>query len=508
LSKASGATPQSAPLESVHTVTAHGMRWQGLATAVGQATQALVTLTGAALMSPSEFALWGIAAIIFNAQHLFGNFGFGPALIYRDYRQREQDAVDSAFLATGALALLVGAGAFALAPLLASLFTEGFAQAQVIDVIRTMTLALVLMTAASIPQALIEKSLRFRRRALPEIACALLYVGLGLGLLAAGYGIWALVVATAVRTGVLLLLFWIFAPVHPRRLPRLKWALVRDMFQYGKFLTGTAVLGFVFTNLDTLSVGWLAGASALGAYALAYPVVMLVPTFLSQTLGRVFFPLFASVRSDPTRLREVFMSATHYLALLMIPTTLVMMLLLPSVLVDVLGKEWGPARPLLQVLALYGLLRAVGLLLATFLSGTGRPHRLPVAAAMEVGVVAALVLPLSAFGVVGIAWAFTLAEVVAAGYMGIAGYTAMKGSRILGRELVNNITGPVVSSMAALLVGLGLGMVASVGGWLPLVGFVLAYVAAVAMVDPVARGHLGLITRIRPPAHPAAAGRV
>jgi O-antigen/teichoic acid export membrane protein len=506
LSGAAGATAQSAPLASVRTIGARGMGWQGLATAFGQATQALVTLTAAAVMSPSEFALWGIAAIIFNAQHLFGNFGFGPALIYRNYGEREQDAVDSAFLATGALALLVGGVALALAPLLASLFTEGFAQDQVIDVIRAMTLALVFTTAASIPQALIEKSLRFRRRALPEIACALLYAGLGLGLLAAGYGIWGLVVATAVRTGLLLLAFWIFAPVRPRRLPRLRWALVRDMFHYGKFLTGTAVLGFVFTNLDTLSVGWFAGATALGAYALAYPVVTLVPTFLSQTLGRVFFPLYASVRLDPTRLRETFTSSIHYVSLLMIPTTVVLMLLLPNVLVDILGDEWGPARSLLQILALYGLLRAVGLLMATFLSGTGRPQPLPVAAAMEVVIVAVLVFPLSAFGVAGIAWAFTLAEAVAAGYMVVVGYTALKTSRILGRELVDNITGPAVSSMAALLVGLGLGAVDRLGGWLPLVAFVLAYVAAVATVDPTARGHLGSIAKLRSPAH--SAGRV
>ncbi len=461
-------------------IARRGMGWQGLATLTAQALQMVSTLVVAALTGPAEFALWGIAAIFFNAQHLVGSLGFGPALIYLKDDDRFRDAVDTAVVASTLLTLALGVGAFLAAPALAGLFGTGFDAAAVESMIRAMCLVFVFAALAQLPQALLEKSLEFRRRALPEIVCALVYAAAVFTALAAGLGIWSLILGKLLQTGLLLALLWIVSPVRPRLPPRPSAVLLRRLFAYGKFVTASAVVGFLFSNADRMAIGTLAGAEPLGAYALAYSVATLAPTFLSLSLGKVFFPIYAAVRDDLAALRSAAADALHYMGLVMLPVTAALILVAPGALVDAFGAEWAAAQPLLRILAVYGLARALTLAGNLILIGTGRPGTvIVVEGASMIGV--ALTLPfLARFGAPGITWAFAIGQVAAAA-------TAFQMTRTawstawLPRLLI-----PALASGAAVATGLGIGLLppGAWRGWAAGAAFGLAYLAVLGVLGP------------------------
>lgn len=484
--------------EAVRRAARQGMSWQGLATITAQALQMASTLSAAALIGPAEFALWGIAAVFFNAQHLVGSLGFGPALIYLRDDERFQVAVDTAATATTVLTLALGLAAFLLARPLAALFGNGFEAGTVESVIRAMCLVFVFAALAQLPQALLEKSLDFRRRALPEIACAILYAILVFTGLAMAMGVWSLILGRLVQTGLLLALLWSVAPVRPRLPPRLDLDMARRLFAYGKYVTAAAVVGVLFSNADRMAVGILAGAEPLGAYALAYSVATLAPTFLSLSLGKVFFPIYAAVRDDEAALRAAVADGLHYLGLVMLPVTAALFLVAPGALVDAFGAEWEAARVLLRILAGYGLMRALTLAANLILIGTGRPGAVvAVEGATIAGV--ALTLPIFArFGAPGIACAFAVGQAAAAA----TGFLMTRDA--WSTEALPRLGMPALASLAATAAGLWARTLPDGAwrGWATGVTFGLAYLGALGiahlLVRPVRRATASRATEAPP----------
>jgi O-antigen/teichoic acid export membrane protein len=292
---------------------------------------------------------------------------------------------------------------------------------------------------------LIEKSLNFRRRAVPEMIAAVVYAGLALILLRAGYGVWSVIVARVVQSGVLTASLYVAAPLRPRLLSRVNGEVLRTLFHYGRYLGAMAIVGFGVFNFDNVAVGGLVGAEALGAYALAYTVTNLVPTFLTQTLTKVFFPVYASIRDDYDRLRAAHEGALHYLAMIMLPTTAALILMVPGVLVVLFGDEWRPAEPLVRILAIFGVARTLGAIAGALLSAVGRPDLALRSTVTALVVPMVLLWPLSRFGASGIAVAFSAGQVAA------AAYSLGKGRAYWPRSPIRLFAPAALATAAALL---------------------------------------------------------
>ena len=448
------------------------MRWQSMATLVVQVVQAAVTFAVAAVVGPAEFALWGVAGILLNARVVL-SLGFGEGLIYFDARERFRDYVDTAWVATSAIAVTAAALVIALAPQIAGLFETGFDESDVVLAVRIAAVAFACSTLETIPLAVIERGLNLRPRAIMEAGAAFFYAGAAALMLALGAGVWSIIVARALLSAVRLGGFWTLAPTRPRFPPRPHRDVFRTLLAYGAFLSGAAVLGFFAENLDTVLIGTLGSAEDLGAYALAFTVASLLPTFLSFTLHRVTMPLYAAVRDSRERLQEAFATAIHFVTIVVLPAAVAFVLLAPEALTALLGDQWRPAEPFLRILGVYALARAVGDAGMILLAATGRARSSFASRAVGLAVPLAIVWPLEQeWGAEGIAAAF------AAGRIAVAVVTLTIGRDAISSRFLR-MTGGVLATAAA--AGAGLAVRAVVGG--P-AGDVAGLVALAAVYPP------------------------
>ncbi len=368
--------------------------WASLTAVISQGLLALVSLSVAAAVSPSQYALWGLGAILFNAR-ILGTLGLEQALIYFSRQGREKDYLDTAFVATLAFGLALGLAGFFFAPLISGYFKRGFSEQDVVLALRLMSVTLLFATLESIPAAILERRLAFRRRAVPDVGSTVFYAALAFLLLAAGAGIWSLIVARTLYSVVRTVAFWIAAPVHPRSKPQFHLQILKVMLKYGVLLNLAGLLAVITQNLDTVSVARVAGAAPAGAYVLAFTIASFVPTFLSGSLMKVSFPLLVNASSAPERLRSGLSSVLHATALVMFPTTAGLVWIVPDLLVRVFGPEWHAVENLLKILAFYGLFRVLTDALSIFLNATGRPSAPLLTQGIALGVALALLWPLS-----------------------------------------------------------------------------------------------------------------
>jgi O-antigen/teichoic acid export membrane protein len=347
---------------------------------------------------------------------LVGTLGIGPALVYYGDSGTLRAAANTALAFSVALALALAITLNLFASSLAGLFSEGFSQADVTAVIRLMSVVVALLTIASVPQALIERTLNFRDRAIPDLVALLFYALASVAFLLLGFGIWSLLIARVLQSAVVLSLYWLKSPIAPRLRAELDLSLLRKLLSYGKFFAVASWVVFLTGNLDTLFVGKWAGAQALGAYALAYAVANAVPTFISATLGRVLFPAYVALRTDVVRLSGAVNQGLYAASLALFPTSVILFLLGPWFVLQVFGEQWVSTESLLRALVLYGLARGVGSILADVLAAVGKPDRLLVAQLLALLIPLAILIASPRNGAVAIATAFTTGQVASVGY--------------------------------------------------------------------------------------------
>jgi PST family polysaccharide transporter len=388
-------------------VAARLVGWQSLGVVVSQAVQSILVLVTASIVDPSQFALWAIASLIFNLQAIVGNLGLGPALIYRT-RDGHESLVDTSVVLSAAVGGCLFLGAFLIAPLLASFLGAGFDEGEVIDVVRAMSIALLLIPPTQVAQALLERRLRFSTKAWTEIAAAGFGLVVTAMLLVAGEGVWALVWGRVASVAALLAATWLACDERPRVPPRASRATAGKLLGFGVPLTLAALLTFASMNADTVAMGRRFGADELGYYALAFTLANLVPSFLIVATGKVAFPLYVRAGEDRAELSTAFALMSAWTFAVMGITTVCLLTVAPEAIPGLLGEDWNRVGDFVQILSVYGLANAGLALNLTLLAAVGRPGESVRAQLVWLGAAAVLVLALVRFGPWSIPVAFTV----------------------------------------------------------------------------------------------------
>lgn len=189
------------------------------------------------------------------------------------------------------------------------------------------------------------------------------------------------------------------------------WALIH--ITLGLVLVNSA--NTVLLNIDLVLVGYFVDERSLGYYTVAK--TMLAPVLvLAQSLFAVLLPMNVRETGDRRRIaRAVAMIGAGTLLLTAVAAALAGLLVGP-----IFGARYLPAAPVFQVLCFGGWFYLMLALFASFTLGQGHDWRARIAygigALAALGLLAALVPP---FGIVGAAWAFTLACAVGALIVGV-----------------------------------------------------------------------------------------
>jgi O-antigen/teichoic acid export membrane protein len=137
-----------------------------------------------------------------------------------------------------------------------------------------------------------------------------------------------------------------------------EFSRLKNVLHRGKWITLAGIFEYLFKNLDNIVVGRVLGVGPLGLYDTAYKISSLPITELSDVFAKVTLPIYAQIKTDTVRLRRAFTYSILSLALLVIPIC-IFFLIFPQIIVIVLGPNWSPAIPALQLLSICGAIRAI-----------------------------------------------------------------------------------------------------------------------------------------------------
>jgi lipopolysaccharide exporter len=385
--------------------TLHGISWSTVATITTLVMQVGYTAVMARLLTPTDFGLVALSAVVLRFGTYFAQMGLEQALVQKpDLTEEDVRTTFTTAVVLGTLSTVVLTAA---APLALYFFDEP----AVVPLLRLTSLSLFLTGVSATAVSILRRQMAFRTLSLMNIVSYILgYGGVGVVMAWQGFGASSLIGA-GLGQGVISGIIAYAATRHPIR-PYFKWSHYRPLLMYGGSISITSFIEFITSSLDTMVIGRLLGATMLGIYNRAWMLVTLPLFLLTNSVSRVIFPAFSKVQADVDKMRMVYMASVTLVAAGVLPVCAGVAVAAPELVRSLLGPGWEAAVPLLRVMC-----AAVPLSLITMFAGIVCDARATLRQKINLNLLAlgSLVLLfglLQGYGLLGFTWALVLNELV------------------------------------------------------------------------------------------------
>ncbi len=320
----------------------------------------------ARILSPNDFGLMGIALLVMSTLETFSQTGFQQALI-----QKKKD-IKSYLDAAWTVLILRGFILFAILYLIAPYAASFFNVPETKPMIQVIGLSVLLQAFTNIGVIYFRKELKFNKEFIYQFAGTLADFIVAVSAVLILQNVWALVFGLLAGNAVRCFVSYL---IHPYR-PHLSSDLgkTKELFGFGKWILGSSILIFLLTQGDDIFVGKLLGATALGFYQLAYRISNMPAIEYSHLIARVTFPAYSKMQDNVIKLKEAYLKVLKLTAFLSVPIAGMIFILAPEFTKIFLTEKWMPMVPAMQVLALYGMLRAIGATTGVVFMAVGRPE--------------------------------------------------------------------------------------------------------------------------------------
>jgi PST family polysaccharide transporter len=371
----------------------------------------------------------------------FMDFGLSEATIQR--KDISHDQISNLFWANVAIGLGLTLMTVALGPLLAWLYKEP----RLRDITLLLSLTFLIGGLRVQPNALLRRQMRYGSIAMRDIASSAVAVPCALAMAWLGAGYWALVALPLVLNSTQMVLSWLMVHWRPG-LPRRRTG-VRSMIAFGGNISASYLAHNLISSSDGVLIGWYWGAGPLGLYSRAFNLLMLPLRQLFTPAASVTVPAFSRLQGDPERLARYYLRIANVIVWICAPIFGFLFVAAGPLIALVLGRQWGEAVPVFQILTISALGQlfiemSVWLLVSRGLSGRLLQLLLIIAPIL----VGSFVIGLP-YGIKGVAVAGSVTQVAILPWML---HFTFRGTNLTLRRLWQVIMCPISLCLAGVLV--------------------------------------------------------
>jgi PST family polysaccharide transporter/lipopolysaccharide exporter len=368
----------------------------GLSEAVLATVILLRSVVLARLLTPEVIGLMALAGIAIRTIETIARPGIAQALIAR--RGQFEEVSETAFT------ILVGRGVLlAIALAVAAPWVADFFEADALEpMLQVLSLVFVIGGFVNINTISQQREIEFRRLTYLSQATTL---GGTVVTIAAAYwlrSVWALVIGHIAAVIINMGLSYFLVGGRPRF--GFDGRGAKGLLAYGKFITGSSIVFFIANEVDSAAVAKLLGPAQLGYYTMAMTTATMITANLTKVVSSIMMPAYSKLQTDLPALRNAYLRTLSLVMLVVLPTTLGLITVAEPFVRVVFGERWMPTVVPLQILAVFGFVRALVSFNGYLFEGIGLPGVPFKLGLLRVAVILPLLLPMiHKFGLAGAA---------------------------------------------------------------------------------------------------------
>ncbi len=448
--------------------TARGTGWLFALRNADRLFKIIKVIVLARILSPEDFGVFGAALLVMDIISNLSRTGYSQALI-----QKKEDVrpyLDTAWTVMIIRAVLISAAIFFLSGPASLLF--GVPEAGII--LKVIGFSLIIKSFGNIAAIYFQKDLEFHKFFKYQFIGTCVDFLTAISAAFVLRSVWALVLGLLAGSLVRSVMSYVIEPYRPRF--RLEKMQAKELFAFGKWISGSSLLIFFITQGDDILVGSLLGAAMLGFYQMAYRISNTPTADTVSVISQISLPLFSKIQDDPEKLKRTYLKILQIVSFLSFPAAAFLIVLAPGFTKLFLGEQWMPMVPAMRVIAFSGSVSSVINTSTPLFRAVGKPGVETRWQAARLLMILILIYPLTIrYGILGTALAVAISAFLSSIGFFVKTIAIIKCRAI---ELLKHLFIPVAGSAAAASILYMLGHFID-GEGLP--GFFLLLFAAAAL---------------------------
>jgi lipopolysaccharide exporter len=187
---------------------------------------------------------------------------------------------------------------------------------------------------------------------------------------------------------------------------------IKKILKQGKWVTAFTVFNYFFEQGDDAFVGKLLNISALGIYQAAYKISTLPLTEISRVFNQVTFPVYSRIGNN-SEVKSAFIKINISILLITTIIGIVIYVFPKEITLIILGKNWLEVVPILKLLSVFGVLRALMVATYPFFNALKLQNYIAKITLLSLITMILTIIPLiNRFGTVGACYSVIIATIV------------------------------------------------------------------------------------------------
>lgn len=365
----------------------------------------VVSIVLARLLLPEQFGLIAMLGIFVGLGTSLLESGLGQSLIRTTNPDLEDYSTVFYFNLVGSF--IVYFIIFFCAPYIALFYS----QPQLESITRWYCLIFITNALSSIHYTRLTKLMLFKKELTITIPSLILSSIVGITMAYSGYGVWSLVASGLTQSLAVAVQMWIrsdWRPVFGFNKDKFKYH-----FHYGYKLTLSGMLDTIFTNAYVIIIGKYFAPAQVGFYNRADTLKQLPVSNISNVLNKVTFPLFAEVKDDDARLKDIYRKIMQMVLFFVAPILLIMAALGEPLFRFLFTEKWLPAVPYFQILCWAGILYPIHAYNLNILKVKGRSDLFLKLEIIKKGMIIVIIAASIPYGIYGLLYGGIITSVLA-----------------------------------------------------------------------------------------------
>lgn len=277
-------------MASVKEKSIMGFIWRFMQNASTQVINFVVSIVIARILMPEDYGLIAMITVFTNIAMVFINVGFSSTIV----QKKELSELDknTVFYTGMFTALLIYAILYFSAPFVASFYHEE----KLCALLRFESLMVVFGGLYSVHQALINRSLEFKKSFMISLIGATTHGVVGITLALLGFGPWALAISTVSNFFVCGIVYWSIVKWRPRLMFSKESA--KYIFSFSGKVLGSELLNSIFNNIRNLIIGRQYSSQDLAYYNRAHQFPTLIMNQVDGATTTVLFSALSKYQSE------------------------------------------------------------------------------------------------------------------------------------------------------------------------------------------------------------------
>lgn len=331
----------------------NNLKWNTFSQIFKIATQLVGIIYLARIIAPSEYGIMAMAGVIINFASLFRDLGTSAAIIQKETLN---DNIKSAvFWLNFILGLIVSLSICISSPL----FSEVYQQPKLLIILPLLSISFIISGSSSLHLALLERESKFNVISKVEVFSSLISLIVAVLMANHNFGVYSLVAQSLLNALISGILFWVFSPWYPKCKPKNIKESLKDIFRFTSQLSLFNMINFFSRNLDSFLIGKYMSASTLGAYNLAYRIMLFPLTSLTFIANRSLFPILSKKKNEYEEIEKIYLNTIYIIWFITLPLIAIITSLNDIFVLIVFGEKWSLTAQILLWLAPTAILQSV-----------------------------------------------------------------------------------------------------------------------------------------------------